>query len=522
MTASSWIKRSLIFVHRWLGVLLCVLFLLWFPSGIVMMYWDFPSVSSEHRLHRSPALDPASIVLSPVQAAAKLEMGDSFDRIRLNTFDGRPVYRFGDGANELLVYADTGDVQLAASTALMDRVASAWTGRPAADAVATSVERADQWTLQIRFADVGPLRKYEFPDGQHVYISHVTGEVVQYTTKGSRLGAYAGSIPHWFYFAPLRVHGPQWARVVIWSSALGTFSAILGIVIGVWMYSPSKRYWHAGNRTSIPYHGHKRLHTILGLAFGLAAVTWAFSGMLSMEPFPASWWGDPEEARRQVMDLTHVLRGRDVRPASFSVRPPAHALSPLAGLGVKELELTSILGEPSYLAVLGDGSTRILSMNGSVRREVDHARLMTAIVNAGRSTGGVDVRLLDRYDRYYLDRRGTRPLPVLLVEARDGHSRHYVDPRTAQVVGSYSSEQWVNRWVYHGLHSLNFPWLYDRRPLWDIVVITFMVGGTALCVTSLILAWRVLGRRLSGVTAGPMDPDIFADTDDLIADGRSR
>jgi len=27
-------------------------------------------------------------------------------------------------------------------------------------------------------------------------------------------------------------------------------------------------------------------------------------------------------------------------------------------------------------------------------------------------------------------------------------------------------------------------------------VITFMIGGTALCVTSLILAWRVLGRKL--------------------------
>jgi hypothetical protein len=46
------------------------------------------------------------------------------------------------------------------------------------------------------------------------------------------------------------------------------------------------------------------------------------------------------------------------------------------------------------------------------------------------------------------------------------------------------------------LHSLDFPWLYNHRPAWDIVVISFMVGGTALAVTSLILAWRVLGRKL--------------------------
>jgi hypothetical protein len=76
--------------------------------------------------------------------------------------------------------------------------------------------------------------------------------------------------------------------------------------------------------------------------------------------------------------------------------------------------------------------------------------------------------------------------------------RYYIDPKTARIVGSYNSSAWVSRWLYNGLHSLNFPWLYNYRPLWDIVVITFMVGGTALCVTSLILAWRVLGRKLRG------------------------
>jgi hypothetical protein len=29
-----------------------------------------------------------------------------------------------------------------------------------------------------------------------------------------------------------------------------------------------------------------------------------------------------------------------------------------------------------------------------------------------------------------------------------------------------------------------------------VVVITFMLGGTALSMTSIVLAWRVLGRKL--------------------------
>ena len=57
------LKRLLIFVHRWLGVALSVIFLLWFASGIVMMYWSYPGVSAGDRLQRSPALKPEDIKL---------------------------------------------------------------------------------------------------------------------------------------------------------------------------------------------------------------------------------------------------------------------------------------------------------------------------------------------------------------------------------------------------------------------------------------------------------------------------
>jgi hypothetical protein len=82
------------------------------------------------------------------------------------------------------------------------------------------------------------------------------------------------------------------------------------------------------------------------------------------------------------------------------------------------------------------------------------------------------------------------------------------------VLSTYSSRNWMSRWAYHGLHSLDFPWLYNYRPLWDIVVITFMAGGTALCVTSLVLAWRVLGRKVraivpaSGVRSDVLSEDL--------------
>jgi hypothetical protein len=124
---------------------------------------------------------------------------------------------------------------------------------------------------------------------------------------------------------------------------------------------------------------------------------------------------------------------------------------------------------------------------------------------------------MDEYDAYYLDRRGERPLPVIYARMNDAAgTRVYVDPKTARVVGSYSARNWVNRWLYHGLHSLDFPWLYRYRPLWDIVVITLMLGGTALCVTSIVMTWRVLARKLAVLVRArfsPVNEDLALDAE---------
>ena len=382
------LKRSAIFVHRWLGVALCLIFLLWFPSGIGMMYWDFPSVSDADRLERSPALDPSTIRLSPAEAYAKLGDEQPPGQVQLTTFDGRPVYRFVGRGGEALVYADTGDEQIEVSDAMMARIASAWTGQPAGAAKVEAVEHVDQWTIQGEFQNLSPLRKYSWPNGEQVYMSENTGEVAQYTTTASRLGAYVGAIPHWLYFTPLRKHGPEWSRLVIWSSGIGTVSALLGIVIGIWMYSPSKRYRYAGAPTSIPYRGQKRWHTIFGLIFGLGAATWAFSGMLSMDPFPTRT-GGPTGGRRGNggASIPQALRGR-MQLAAFAAKHPREALAQVA---VKELELTSFAGEPVYLATLGRGDTRIIPLEGEPRAELDRQRIIDVVRNATEATGGAEI-----------------------------------------------------------------------------------------------------------------------------------
>ena len=178
--------RVLVFVHRWLGVALCVLFLLWFPSGIVMMYWEYPSVTPADRIERAAPLRGDTIAVPLSEALTK--SGASAPRqIRLAAFDGRPVYRVRSGRDEAIVYADTGELQDQVTRTMADRIAAAWTSRNASRPDVDTLSDVDQWTLQQR-ADM-PLWKYSWDDGQALYISQASGEVVQHTTRSSRLYA---------------------------------------------------------------------------------------------------------------------------------------------------------------------------------------------------------------------------------------------------------------------------------------------------------------------------------------------
>ncbi len=485
-------KQAIIFVHRWLGVCLCLLFLMWFASGVGMMYWDYPGVSAADRLKHEATLDPLQIKLMPQDAFAQLKSSRSPSNVRLALLDGRPAYRFRMGRAESIVYADTGEVLTACPPELTLRLASAWTNQPAATAKMELNTEEDQWTVSGQFRALRPLRKYSWPDGQQAYVSTVTCDVVQYTTRASRLGAYLGPIPHWLYFTPLRKRAAQWSHLVIWTSGLATVAALLGLVIGTWMYSPSKQYRRGKSPSSIPYTGPKRWHMVLGLTFGLLACTWAFSGMLSMDPFPTLQSGDSNALSSQ---LSRALQGTPPL-AAFAVKSPQQALLSLpSDFRPKELDFGLVLDKPVYIVTSAPGQTLFVAVAGQPVTEFDHQSIIDALEKAAKPYQITKIRLVTQYESYYLDRHHSLPLPVIFVQFNDAQqSMYYVDPKTARIVEGYNSHSRWNRWLYHGLHSINLPWLYRHRPAWDLVVLLLLLGGIALCITSLILAWRVLGR----------------------------
>jgi hypothetical protein len=308
------------------------------------------------------------------------------------------------------------------------------------------------------------------------------------TTRTSRRWGYAGAVLHWVYFTPLRRNGPLWSRVIIWSSIVGLAMCLSGIVWGFWQYVKARS----------PYSGWMRWHHFAGLIFGATTVSFVFSGLLSMEPWI---WHPGTAPTRQQRD---AATGGPLRIDGITADRARSAVAALATPDLKEIELVQFRGEPFFRSARGLVSA--IAPERGVFAEFDRAALEEVAAAAMPGVGVRDMHWLTTYDAYYYNRYGELGLPVLRARYEDPpHTWLYLDPRRGAVVRREERLTRLNRWLYHGLHSWDFPFLYYRRPLWDIVVIVLSIGGLVSSVTTVVPAYRRLrrhGRRFSSRATG--------------------
>ena len=64
------LRKWLILTHRYAGIVLSLFVVLWFATGITMMYaGGMPRLTPEMRLEKLPSLDLARVRLTPAEAA---------------------------------------------------------------------------------------------------------------------------------------------------------------------------------------------------------------------------------------------------------------------------------------------------------------------------------------------------------------------------------------------------------------------------------------------------------------------
>src|SRR5262249_34670307 len=191
-------RKFLILTHRYLGIAVCLLFVMWFLSGIAMIFArGMPGLTPEMRFERLPVLDMAAIQIAPAEAADKAQLERAPNRVTLLTVMNRPAYRFSTGRSTVSVVADKGDVLEQVDEAQAVTIASRFMNLPETQLhFAGEVVEPDQWTLQER--RVLPAHKILADDGAHtqLYVSEETAEVALLTTRGSRALAWFAAIPH--------------------------------------------------------------------------------------------------------------------------------------------------------------------------------------------------------------------------------------------------------------------------------------------------------------------------------------
>ncbi|HWK54148.1 MAG TPA: hypothetical protein VNR18_07255 [Hyphomicrobiales bacterium] len=501
------IKQLLILSHRYVGIPLSFMFVLWFFSAYVMIYaGGMPKLTPAMQIDAAEPLQLQQVRLGP--DALVEQTGYSPSQASLRTVLGRPVYELRTPGFPLeRYYADTGEAIDTLSEAQSRRLASEFLGQPQ-DALNLEGEvlSPDQWTLTESRSM--PMYKYSLDDAAatEIYVSPGEARVVVATTDRTRLLSWLGTIPHWLYYAELRLNQPLWYQIMVWAAGIGTALALLGLVLGVVQFRKKVRPFKLSR--AIPYHGGMRWHYILGLVFGVTTLTWVFSGLVSMEPF--AWTNT-----RGVGVDPQLFDGGELDLAAFPAldTPAVAALLPA---DTKRLDFVWKQGRPHLLAshavphevdakrdrlhqpynINGQSQAATVLLDATtlqVRENFDQELLVSQLAGSVSEGQVTDVALLDDYDDYYYSRQGELPLPVLRVKFDDPmRSWIYVDPHRAELLSLIHKNSRVERWLYNGLHSLDFAFWYHKRPLWDIGVLTLLTGGFLSSLLGLYFGLRRL------------------------------
>lgn len=452
-----WAPRCLVVTHRYVGVIMGLLMLLWFASGIGMLFVHWPEVTDGERAMAQP----------PIRWERCCAFGDTTGAqvvasATIEDLAGRPVLRMDGEIVDLATGRAVERVSAgeAAGVAAQFARAHGIAGRPGA---ARLVER-DQWTVTGYFNKRRPFYVFRFDDPAttDIYVSAKTGAVAQVVNGREKVLNWLGPIPHWLYFEALRADTWLWTQVVVWTSVVGVFLTVTGLYLGIVAWRP----WR--DRRLTPFRGWMAWHHLTGLAAGILTLTWVASGLVSMNPWGFLEGGEDHRARELTGDVTFAQVQQAVLAAQAN-RVVARRL------------IAAPFGEQVYL--MADG----------VRLGPDGRPAPLASAELARAVGGIGgVRsqgLIRTEDAYYRGHHDAVALPAYRVIFSDG-LRLYLDPASGATLSQVDGAAKGYRWLFDAPHRLDFVTGFDRGGGWaaGMVLLLILAGGGV--ATGVWLGWR--------------------------------
>jgi len=295
------------------------------------------------------------------------------------------------------------------------------------------------------------------------------------STEGAAAMAQAGTVavllPGAFYFLRETRLPP-----------VALLTVLLGLALGIQRLRLRRRYPRG---LVTPYRGWKRWHHLLGLGAGGFALTWLLSGWLSNHPFG-------------LLEFSSLPRGSAERLAGGPFKPSDSVELLRRQLArdpdAREAEWSRFAGR-SYLEVPSPGHSQRLDDNAAPSRPIPPETLAEAIRDIeGKPIARVE--LIHEADLYHYGRRNPAVLPAARIRLADEQdTTWYLDPASGRVLARIDNPNRLHRWVFNGLHRLDFPPLTALPALREALITLLCLLGITLASTGCVLGWRRLRHR---------------------------
>ncbi|QJD70143.1 hypothetical protein HG421_17340 [Xanthomonas campestris pv. badrii] len=465
----------------------CLMFAVWFASGLVLVFVPFPALSPQQRWSAAEPIDLGRLAIAPAQALRQVRNATT---LRLVSLGGRPGYVVGNATTTTTVDGIDGRVRGMLSAKAAGAIAAGF-GHAGVQRLDGPLDY-DQWVVHQKFDPWRPLYRAALEDdlGTVLYVSARTGEVVQRTRANERAWNWVGSIPHWLYFTQLRRSFTAWDRTVWWLALAALCSASAGTLLGVYrtrqrMRSP-KPAWSG-------FRGWLRWHHGLGLVAAVFVLGWIFSGWLSMDHGRLFSRGIPEPAqvaRYSGAPLAVAFAGIDV-----------DALRCLSG--ATQIDFTAVGGRPVAVA-RGPAGTAV---SEGVSGRITGTRLSPATIRQAAARAwaldpvpaapGSGEALYRQADAIAAD-------AVRLTVASPARSALYFDAASGAPLLALDASRRTYAWLYLAIHTTNFPLLQSHPLIRRGVQIVPLLLGLAFSLTGVVLGVRRLLLSLRKI--GPAAP----------------
>lgn len=478
-------NKYLIQIHNISGSLLSLMFVVWFISGIVLIFDGFPHASRKDRfLHLAEfkKQDFEELQAPPTSFKGK---------VSLELCDGKAVYRVKSGKKAQKTY----DAKSLEPINFFDEehaktISASFNGYPVKDL--EKIGELDDWMPWSYYKPLLPFYKCRMSDPAHtiLYVSEKTGEIVQETNRRSRWSARFGAIPHWIYFKKLRLAKDTWRFVIIILASLGILMSVTGIYTGLVRLrkrkekgiSPYKRFWY-------------KWHHLTGFFFGLFVFTFILSGLVSVTSIP-DWMVGVNSKEKIDIEWNQKL---DLSGHKNTL--PKEIFAALKNKeGVRKIEWKTVLNTPQFRVYYDDyQKSEIYTLEDGKVILLKKFSLADIKQQSEKKFKNTLFSVVEQqnYDNYY---SGSAmyylPQMAYKIEIDDvAKTWLYIDPASGERVKKLNKNSRLRRWLYRFFHTLDLAILKQYDTLRKTILILLSLVGLAVSITGLMLSFKWFRRN---------------------------